>query len=467
MSRTSIDVPLLTSAPDVRPFRRALWLTVGSLFVLCLGFLALGYFQGPKLSSAQVDTAAVVTQSDQTLRLFTNQPISELDASQITIEPSVASTVSSDGDLISVQFSAALNYATEYTVTVADVVNPSGGAASQLSYSFTTGEPDLYYLDRGVPTDEIVRTSLSANDRTVLFAGEGIQEFAPVGDLLAVTTAAADRTGTLTLVNPDTGIAERVLLPEVGEVADLKATATGSTIGFTISSSDPGPVVSISHTLYTVEVNRGRDVVAITDLDGAPMRVVGWDFIPGSSNIVALTTESTLVRVDRTTGVVVPLGRFFEFDRVSADGRTVVVGDSRGSVAVSLADGEQRRLQPSLLEGEQPFLGSTDVGTEGTLVGKMVLVGADGTSFSSILGFDDGASSRVLYQTVSDQGGILDFRVSPNGQYVAVEVQPNAANLDSDQYVMNARPASVTTFVVDVATGAAMRSVEGFGAVWR
>jgi hypothetical protein len=257
------------------------------------------------------------------------------------------------------------------------------------------------------------------------------------------------------------------LLPEVGEVADIDASRSGSTLGFTISSADPGPIETISHTLYTVDVDRGRNVVAVTGIDGEPMRVLGWQFIPGTSNIVALTTDTTVVRVDLASGDVVPLGQYFEFDRVSADGTHVVLTDPRGSAAVSVSDGSETRLFPSPIDDEQPFLGQTDVDATGALIAKMVLVGQTAGTFSSVLAYDDGDVSRVLYQTVDDKGAILDFRVSPNGQFVAVEVHPNFSVFDSDEYVMTARPRSVTTYIVEVATGAVTRSVEGFGAVWR
>ncbi|MGV8912862.1 MAG: hypothetical protein ACOH14_09645 [Rhodoglobus sp.] len=451
----------------IRSFRVVFAGTVAVLVVLCGLFLALGYLQGPKLSSAQLDTDAIIKSSDQTLRLFFNQSIATVEPGAVSVEPAADVSVTSEADVVAVKFAEPLGYNTEYTVTVRDVVSPSGGSAATITHTFTTGEPDVYYLDRGVPADAIVRTGLGGTERVVLFEGEGIQEFVPVADLLAVTTASADRTGTLQLVDPQTGVAERLLLPEVGEVADLDSSSTGSRLGFTISSDDPGPIPTISHTLYTIDVDRGRDVVAVLGIDGEPMRVLGWQFIPGTANIVALTTESTVVRVDSTTGAVVPLGQYFEFDRVSADGSHVVVVDPRGSAAVSLVDGTERRLSPSRIDGQQPFLGQADADAEGALVAKMVLVGEAGNTFSSVLAYDDGDVSRILYQTAGDKGAILDFRVSPNGQLVAIEVQPNVSVLDSDEYVMSARPESVTTYVVDTATGAVSRSVEGFGAVWR
>ena len=411
MSHISISPPPV-EARSSRSFRRTFGWTVAALLVLCGVFLALGYLQGPKLSSAQVDADAVVTSTDQTLRLFVNQSIAPVDSAAVSVEPAAEATASSDGDLVSVQFEQPLDYNTDYTVTVEGVVSPSGGPETTLSYSFTTGEPELYYLDRGVPNDEIIRTGMSSQERSVVFAGEGIQEFVPVGDVVAFATAAADRTGTLMLANPDTGVSEQVLLPEVGEVADLDATRSGALLGFTISSDDPGPIAAISHTLYTVDLDRGRDVVAVT-------------------------------------------------------GSRVVVNDTRGSAAVTLSDGTEVRLHPSRINGEQPFIGQTDADAAGNLVAKMVLVGESGASFSSILAFDDGDESRILYQTVDDKGAILDFRVSPNNQFVAVEVQPNVSEFDSDEYVMNPRPQSVTTYLVEIATGAVTRSMEGFEAVWR
>ncbi|WP_246837377.1 hypothetical protein [Salinibacterium sp. UTAS2018] len=467
MSHISISAPPPEAANSMRSFRRTFAWTVAALVVLSAIFLALGYLQGPKLSSAQVDGDAVVESSDQTLRLFANQAIAEIDPDAVTVAPAVDATASSEGDLISVQFAQALDYNTEYTVSVEGVTTASGGPESTFNYSFTTGEPDLYYLDRGEPNDEIIRTGLTSQDRTVVFAGAGIQEFVPVGDVVAFTTAAADRTGTLTLANPDTGITEQVLLPEIGEVADLDSTRSGSLLGFTISSTDPGPIPTISHTLYTVDLDRGRDVVPVLDLDGEPMRVTGWQFVPGTTAIVAVTTESTLVRVDTVTGLIVPLGGYFNFDRVSADGSTAIVSDTTGSAAVTLSDGTDVRLQPSPIGDEQPFIGQTDANAAGDLVAKMVLVGESGASFSSVLAFDDGDESRILYKTVDDKGAILDFRVSPNNQFVAVEVQPNVSTLDTDGYVMSPSPRSVTTYVVDIATGAVTRSVEGFSAIWR
>ena len=89
MSPTSTEGRVRTDAR----FRRALALTVVALSALCLVFLGLGYLQGPKLSSAQVDADAVVAQAGQQLRLFANQAVAQVGADQVTVTPAVPFTV--------------------------------------------------------------------------------------------------------------------------------------------------------------------------------------------------------------------------------------------------------------------------------------------------------------------------------------------------------------------------------------
>ena len=63
----------------------------------------LGYVQGPKLSSAQVDPVSLVVQSDQQLRLFTNQAVAQVEPDQVTITPPALFDVTTQGSVIAVQ----------------------------------------------------------------------------------------------------------------------------------------------------------------------------------------------------------------------------------------------------------------------------------------------------------------------------------------------------------------------------
>jgi hypothetical protein len=80
--------------------------------------------------------------------------------------------------------------------------------------------------------------------------------------------------------------------------------------------------------------------------------------------------------------------------------------------------------------------------------------------------YDDGTTSRLLYQTHADTGSIEGFSVSPNEQYVAIETIPDLGSRVSDGYAIEPRATSITTMIVDVATGKIVRGFEGFDVAW-
>ena len=447
-------------------FRRALALTVAALVVLCGVFLALGYLQGPKLSSAQVDTRGVVEQGGQQVRLFANQAVAQVKHSQVSIAPATGFTVSTQGDIIAVQFDSRLKYATDYHVTVAGVTSVYLAQPATISYGFTTDSPTLYYLDRGEAADDIVTTGLSGADRTIVYSTPHIQDFAVLDEFLAVVTLNDDHTSSLSFVNTDTSVVESVRLPEAGSISGLDASPAGNTLGFTLTSADAGLGQKNNSTLYTIDLTAGRAANPVLGLSGQPIDVLGLQFLPGTTTLLALTFERSLLLIDPASGTVSPLGQFLSFDKVAVDGQSVTMTDSFGEVSLALATGKVTRLEPSPVDGQKAFQGATATLPSGARIQKVVLPDQTGRKFSSLLVYDDGTSSRILYRTPDDGGSISDFTVSPNGQYVAIETVPDASASVSDGYFLDARSTSVTTVIVDVDSGAQTRSVEGFGLHW-
>lgn len=451
-------------------FLRAFWGLVGVLLVLCTIFVLLGFLQGPKLATAIVDTNAVVAKSGQQLRIFTNQPVAAISSEQVTITPAVAHSVTTSGDVIAVQFEARLAYATEYDVSIAGVLNPALGQTSTISYRFTTASPRLYYLDRaesGAP-DEIITTSLESTDRTVVYSAPLVQSFAAIDAGLAVVTLSGERESALDLVSVDGIAVERVSLPGPATIRELDAAESGSLIGFTLTSDDGGAFPEFSSTLMTLNLDGDRTVSPVLGLNGEPINVLGWAFVPGTTSLVALTRESSLILIDPTLpGAIVPLGQYLEFGGISPDGSTVVVNDAVGSLAVSIADGSEKRLVPSPIDGDVAFLGQTVVLSNGNRVSKLALFDAEGGRFQSVLALDNGAQSQALFRTTNDAGSIEQFAISPNEQFVAVEIVPDFATAVSDGYLLDSRFTTTTTVIIDIATGELVRSLDGFGLVWR
>ncbi len=451
-------------------FRRAFWGLAGVLFVLCAIFVLLGFLQGPKIATAIVDTNAVVAKSGQQLRIFTNQPVGAVTPEQVTITPAVAHSVTASGDVIAVQFEARLAYATEYEVSIAGVQNPALGQTSTISFRFMTASPRLYYLDRGESgaSDEIITTSLEGTTRTVVYSAPLVQSFAAIDAGLAVVTLSGGRESALDLVSADGIAVERVRLPGSAAIGELDATESGSLIGFTLTSADGGAFPEFSSTLVTLNLDGDRTVSPVLGLNGEPINVLGWAFVPGTTSLVALTRESSLILVDPTVpGSIVPLGQYLEFGGISPDGSRFVVNDAVGSLAVSIDDGSEERLVPSPIDGDVAFLGQTVVLSSGNRVEKLALFDAEGGRFQSVLAFDDGAQSSALFRTIDDAGSIEKFAISPNEQFVAVEVVPDFATAVSDGYLFDARYTTTTTVIVEIATGQVVRSLDGFGLLWR
>lgn len=466
MSHTSIDTG------GGRRFRITFGVTAAALTLLCALFLGLGYLQGPKLSSAQVDTSGVVTQGNQQLRLFANQDVAQVRAEQVTVSPSADVSVTTTDDVISVQFDERLDYGTEYTVRVEGVSSVYLSQSSTIEYSFITDSPTMLFLDRADPAsgssaaDQIISTGLSGADRSVMYSGTRIQDFRQLLNSLAVVSLADDDSSMLELVSIRDGVTEQVRLPGAVTIRDLDAASSGTVIGFTLTSTADGADPAEANTLYTLDLDSGRSVEAVVGIDGQPLRVLGWQFIPGTSTLLALSTDKSLVLVDTVDRAVTPLGQFSEFGRISGDGSIITMVDTAGAVALTIADGSQERLVASPVLGEAGFLGETAVLANGDRIEKVVVPDESGTRFASLLVYDDGTESRVIYQTPEGKGSITGFTVSPNDQYVGIDVVLDNSSSESDGYAVDARSTTATTIIVDIASGAQVRSFEGFALEW-
>ena len=463
MSWSSRGSRISTEPASTRPFRRSFTAVVVVLALLCGGFAVLGYVQGPKLSSAQVDTDQVTTRSGQQLRLFANQPLAAVKPADVTVTPAADFSVTTSGAVVAVEFEQPLHYDAHYVVEVAGVTSRFDDQASTLSYDFTTGSPPLYYLDRGDTTDEIVRTAVKGTERTVVYSAPRIQEFALLGTTAAVSADAGDGTSTLSLVSFDDGGVEPINLPAPGRIENLHSADDGVTIGFAFSTADG----AYDDTLMTLDFEAGRDIVPVKALDGTPLAVTNWFFIPGGVTLAAQNrADESVLLVDTSTGAVTPLGIFTSLESLSTDATRLGVTNPFGPVALSIADLADTEFAPSPIDGVTPFAGEFQLMRGTALVQHVVLVDYSSSAFENLLVADDGTTSRQIFRTKDDAGSIGDFSVSPNDQYVAVEVVPNVATSVSDGYPVNDRSTSVTTIVIDIATGAQVKSVAGLALQW-
>jgi hypothetical protein len=450
-------------------FQRAFLGALAVLVILVAGFAILSFAQGPKLSSAQVDTTAVVSEPDQSLRLAVNQSVSRVTTKQVSITPAASFTVSTTGQLISIQFVQPLKYATAYRVSVRGVASAVDSRSATLVYGFRTASPALYYLHRSGTSapDQIIRTGIHSTATTVVYSAPRIQDFVVVDNALAVARISAQGLSSLAIVGAK-GEVKPIRLPGEGSIDLLSSNRDTGVLGFTFTSAGPTPKRKYSNTLFTVNPTGKGVATAVKGLGGTPLSVLAWSFVPASSDLVAQNIDESIVLVDTTqANGVTPLGSYPELWTVSADAKSVVVADDLGPLAVSLSTGTAKRLVASRFDGTVSYSGDAPaISVPGGWLQVDPVYDETTGGFTSHLVFDNGTKARQLYQTPNPLGTIDNFSDSPNNQYVAIETTPDAPSSVADGYLVDGRSKSETSEFVDIASGALVKRVTGFDVSW-
>jgi len=460
---------------STRRFWRGIVATVVALALLCGTLIALTSAQGPKLSSASIDTTQVVSQTDQQLRLFANQNLARVTASNVSVSPAAAFTVRSQGQIIAVQFSERLDYGTRYTVQVSDVTSQYQDVRSVLNFAFTTSPASLYYLDRADPKvagggmDSIIRTGLRGSARTVMYTARHIQEFTVFPAVLAVVSLNDDHTDALSLVSlANSAQIERLVLPGGGTIKKLHSEPDVGVLGFVFTSAGSSSAPAFSSDLMTVDLTALHTVTPVLGLNGKPLSVLDWLFLSGTTSIVAQAYDQSVLLIDpKKPSASTPLGVYAGLEGGSPDGKEIVVADVFSRILLTIANGKTRRLETHQVGDAKTYGGNLQLLGRGTTsVQQVAVVDSASGQYASYLIYQSGEKTRILFGSKDYKGSIDGFSVSPNGQYLAVNVVPDYATSVSDGYFINPRATSITTVFIDIASGAIVRSVAGFDQAW-
>lgn len=469
--RAAATAQRLRERRQQRRFERSFWILVASLVVVAAVFLLLGSLQGPKLSSAVVDPARVVEQPGQQLRLFANQPLRDVSVNQVTVTPAVEISVAVEGEVLIVQFESRLRSGTEYLVDVQDVAAMSRDATADFAHRFTTPGASVVYIDRGETRDDVLRAPIDGAGRgEVVHVASGIQHVAPVEQVIVVARDAPRGTSVLEVVSEE-GVVQQVALPSGVRVDRLVVPPIGALVGLvltTVSGEVDDADVLLDRTLAVVDLAADTPVEIVTSLDGAPISARDAEFLPDGASLIVHTLEQTLVRVDVGEPTVsLPVGQMPEMYALSTDGTRVTGADAFGGIALELATAIESRLDPSLLDGELVFGGEAILTDSELRVQKVGILNDATGAVRVLLVADDGSgASRTLFRTIDDRGSIGAFSVSPNNQFVAVEVTPSVTDAVADARPVNGRPTSITTMIIDIESGALVRALEGFAPQW-
>ena len=444
-----------------RRFRFTLLAVVGILAVVVTALGAVSLFQGPRVSQVQVDAAEAIDVSGSRVILTANQSLQEIDASQVTIEPAVPFTIDAAGRSIGIRFTVPLDDATEYTVSVADVVGAGGGPASELQTVFTTPAAEMFLLNRAEEDDKIFRTDL-AGDGVPVFTHPRINDFRATPTRLVVAVEEQDGSRVLVMDRDGDNVRE-LTLPGDGHVSSVQVSDRGGMVGYVYSDREISEDSGRASVLATQSI-AGDDEPRIVEVGEQEASIAEWQFVPDSAAVLFIDFDGTLSLEDRSgTAGAQNLGIAMRLLGVSRGTYTAIVERVDGTtVELNLADGSETPLPAS-----EPDFGDATTITPypGGTLRHVVSRDADGlpTGQAVIRVDDEGAATPLL--EVESGNAILQTCASPSGQYAAITVAPNLAENAYDDMLVPL-PRTLQTHLMDLRSGEALPVLTGFDISW-
>jgi hypothetical protein len=470
----SIESPRAAAAArrlqrQARGFRRSVIATVGILGLAATALAVAGAFRGPHLDDAAVAAETALERAGQRLVLQADQAIEPVAPADVRIEPGVPIEVTSDERAITIRFVGMLRALTEYRVTAA-VTGASTGVTGTLEHTFTTPDLDIAVLVRDLEAADEVRVRAVAGDETTtLFAADRIQEFAQLRDgVAAVVLDEEGANGRLVIAPEDEQITQEVTLPGEGRLQQLRASDTTDRLGVVFTSADSGAADALLAQLLIFDrLDPSGILRPVTGLDGEPLSVIDWRFVPGTPYLVVQAFDQSMLLIDTTTADAepVPLGEHAEMRGFLPGTLRLVVADPQSGGTIDLESGQTT-----------PFVLPDDRLDEFSYPGKIVVLADDryvevvsrpapGEGF--VLDFEILHVSADGVEVIFDPDAgipIRDICLSPNGQFLAVEVQDPEGEPDAYPNVSGRTLSS--TYFVDLLTGQANRAIAGFASSW-
>lgn len=466
--QAGIEVPGTPAEPTPAPrrSRRAFALTLTAVLVVLglvtAGLSYLSLTQGPRVVQVHADPAEAIALSGSRVILTTNQPLAEIDASQVSVTPAVPFTIDVAGRQVGVRFTVPLDDDTEYTVRVAGATGVGGGPAADLATTFTTPASEVYLLQRTDQDDTIFVTDLSGERAIPVFTHERINDFREAGDALVVVVEEEENSRVL-VVGKDGVVRRDLTLPGDGYVSSVQVSDRGDLAGFIYSDRDLSETQGRASVLVTQTINTPSEPEIVT-VAGSVASIGEWQFVPDSSSVVFIDFTGTLFVSDPTQDAEPsPMGLALSIQGLERGTYTAVIQRADGSLfRLNLADGSE-----SDFSGLNPALGVTMgiVPFPGGTVQHVVARDENGIPIGqSAVRIDDDGTATVVMETGQSES-IMQVCPSPSGQYLAVTLAPDLLNNAYDDLLLPV-PQRTETHLYDLRSGEKLVALTGFDISW-
>jgi hypothetical protein len=366
-----------------------------------------------------------------------------------------------------------LDYNTQYTITI-EAESAATGIAGRIVYTFVTADVDVYSLLRDTREDKagqdmpdkILRNKLSGSaEQVVAFESPRIQGYVVLRDRLAVITLDSSDQPSLIIASPSDGIETPVDTTGARAIDKLQAADTGDLIGYILEDVS-GDANGLRSVLFLYDLTSDSGVpTPVTGFDGKPLPVMDWMFVPGTTSVVVQGADQQLFLIDPLAGGdLTPLGWHDEMRGFIPGTVKLVVADPLSGSIIDLAAGTTTILklpEPQIDPGFYP--GSLALLADDRYVLLSVTYATEESGSSRLVRTDPDGSSEV-FRTNSVGSRIRNFCVSPNGEFLAVEVISGEGVPDNYPNELGYSATSIYFVRLDDATS--NRGVNGFLPNW-
>lgn len=441
-------------------FSRRVAAVIGILAVLAGVGAAAALMQGPRLTNITFDEVAAIETSGTRLTLTANQALDDIAATDITVSPAADFTVDAQGRNIGVRFTSPLNDDTTYTVTIAGVSAIGGGPEVTLETQVTTAPASIFMLQRDGTggLDMVVTMPIDGMTRETLFAHEHIEELRVAPDALVILVEEDERSAII-ITDRDGTNPRTVTLPGDGYVTSLQVAHRGGAFGYLFTDRELTETSGRASVLYTASIHDPQAPPVELPLASTDTSVGDWMFVPDSQGILVVTFAGDLLLAEGESSAL--LGTAYAIDGISRGTYEAIIDRSGIPVGVNLQTGVETPIELPALSGTPGRVEPAANGGQLWAVTQRDATGMPTGHAIELVGADGSVRPVIVNEKTQP---ILQFCVSPSGQYVAAITAPDYANNPYDAY---ARPMPKTvTSIVDVTDGSVISELNGFDISW-
>jgi hypothetical protein len=441
--------------------------TVALSVVMILSITALLSFSPPRVRFVEIEEDSLVRTVNNRVVFHLNQQVELVQKSQIGISPMVDYTTRTEGDMVTIDFSEPLKSDTEYRIKIQDVTSKINGDRTTVDRVFKTSRLQVAYIQRGNVSsdlgyvdvkmpDRVVLASIDGTLATEIFQADKIDQIVAVGDRLAATTVDEDSTHQVVLIDKS-GNHEQLVLPMNSRLSDLKASKDGSILGFRFADNpSTNPKLAVYNLLedsFFYPLSAG----------GEEFSVVDWA-LSNDGSVLALQDDDSNVWLSNMSveEPLVYVGKYTLINGFSGDSRSLLLSNERSTSVYKLQDGTTEKLEIEDAES-YPEIRAFE-GSDGYFVQRIAYIDAEDEFLSTLSKAESGAEEKILLRSNTLTTTVLGYILSPNDQYVAVELSDMTSAL-FDDYPTLRRPTNTIIRMIDTFSGDDIAEIRGVSPV--